>query len=271
MTVPTIQRMSRVSVPAIGESTLGPIRLQGRQLRDGLGRTEYWVHDLAHGDCRGSARVSVDRHRDDHLHGGRRALRGSSDFGSTHCARAGHVHGSRSCSLSSIVPPTFESSPWRHTAWTTCRHGRARLSGGTAEAAGRRCPGSAPLDISMCFTSPEQPVQSGSTGGRPRGARRGSDPRYGWRQPTRYREQNGVVHWQSGRCGVGPARLDGDLDQRSACSGTGWAGDSPRRDREGVRHRAAVPSRKRRALVAGGFRGKGRGRRCALRPMRNSA
>ena len=163
MTVPTIQRMSRVSVPAIGESTLGPIRLQGRQLRDGLGRTEYWVHDLAHGDCRGSARVSFDRHRDDHLHGGRRALRGSSDFGSTHCARAGHVHGSRSCSLSSIVPPTFESSPWRHTAWTTCRHGRARLSGGTAEAAGRRCPGSAPLDISMCFTSPEQPVQSGSS------------------------------------------------------------------------------------------------------------
>ena len=29
----------------IGERTLGPIRLQGRQVQDGLGRTEYWVHD----------------------------------------------------------------------------------------------------------------------------------------------------------------------------------------------------------------------------------
>ena len=29
----------------IGERTLGPIRLQGRQVRDGLGSTEYWVHD----------------------------------------------------------------------------------------------------------------------------------------------------------------------------------------------------------------------------------
>ena len=28
----------------IGERTLGPIRLQGRQVQEGLGRTEYWVH-----------------------------------------------------------------------------------------------------------------------------------------------------------------------------------------------------------------------------------
>ena len=67
-------------------------------------------------DCRGSARVSADRHRDDHLHGHRRALRGSSDFGSTHSTRAGHLHGSRSCPLSSTVPPTFASSPWRTTS-----------------------------------------------------------------------------------------------------------------------------------------------------------
>ena len=29
----------------IGERTLGRIRLQGRQVQDGLGRTDYWVHD----------------------------------------------------------------------------------------------------------------------------------------------------------------------------------------------------------------------------------
>ena len=29
----------------IGERTLGPIRLRGRQLQEGLGRTEYWVYD----------------------------------------------------------------------------------------------------------------------------------------------------------------------------------------------------------------------------------
>ena len=29
----------------IGERTLGPIGLQGRQVQEGLGRTEYWVHD----------------------------------------------------------------------------------------------------------------------------------------------------------------------------------------------------------------------------------
>ena len=58
------------------------------------------AHD---GDCRGSARVSADRRRDDHLHGRRRALRGSSDFGSTHSARAGPLHGSWSFPLSSPV------------------------------------------------------------------------------------------------------------------------------------------------------------------------
>ena len=58
------------------------------------------AHD---GDGRGSARVSADRRRDDHLHGHRRALRGSSDLGSTHSVRAGHLHGSRSCPLSSTV------------------------------------------------------------------------------------------------------------------------------------------------------------------------
>ena len=29
----------------IGERTLGPIRLQGRQVQEGPGRTEYWVYD----------------------------------------------------------------------------------------------------------------------------------------------------------------------------------------------------------------------------------
>ena len=29
----------------IGERTLGPIRLQGRQVQEGVGRTEYWVYD----------------------------------------------------------------------------------------------------------------------------------------------------------------------------------------------------------------------------------
>ena len=68
------------------------------------------AHD---GGCRGSARVSADRHRGDHLHGHRRALRGSSDFGSTHSARAGPLHGSRSCPLSGTVPPTLGWSPCR--------------------------------------------------------------------------------------------------------------------------------------------------------------
>ena len=50
---------------------------------------------------------------------------------------------------------------------------------------------------------------------------------------------------------------------RAGCGGEDFA----RRDRERARLRAALPSRKRRALVAGGFRGKGRGCRCVLRPL----
>ena len=94
--------------------TLGPIRLQRRaQVREGTGRTQYWAHDPPLMEDCGSARISADRHRDDHLHGHRRALRGSSDFGSTHSARAGHLHGSRPCPLSSPFRRPLSRAPGR--------------------------------------------------------------------------------------------------------------------------------------------------------------
>ena len=88
------------------------------------------------------------------------------------------------------------------------------------------------------------------------------------RQPTRYGERSGVVHWQSGRYCVGPARLEGELDRWSACPGT-LLGPRTLRDEtaseQDFEQRCRPGNGALSSLKASG--GKGRGRRCVRRPL----